>query len=71
MGFSFHLTNRAALSTTRIKTLFDASQVPDEKQIDKMIPAIDEMPLFGLLQDDVLVTSLASESEAFNRLKPA
>ena len=87
----------------RIKTLFDALRVPDEKQIEKFVPAEGEVPFFCLLQDDVLVTgfsvkterlleppvagerptdvaltigvkvttTLASESDAFSRLKPA
>ncbi len=87
----------------RVKTLFDALRVPDEKQIEKFVPAEGEVPFFCLLQDDVLVTgfsvkterlleppvagerptdvaltigvkvttTLASESDAFSRLKPA
>jgi hypothetical protein len=87
----------------RIKTLFDALRVPDEKQVDRTDPADDEVPFYCLLQDDALVTALsvrterllepptagerptdialtigvritttlASEADAFSRLKPA
>jgi hypothetical protein len=87
----------------RIKTLFDALRIPDEKQIAKMTPEQGEEPFFCLLEDDALITgfcvkterlldpletdnnheqhyvalninvnvstTLASETEAFNRLK--
>jgi hypothetical protein len=85
----------------RIKTLFDALRVPDEKQVEGMKPADEEVPFYCLLQDDVtgfsvqtvrllepvvagerptdvaltinvkIATTLASETDAFNRLKPA
>jgi hypothetical protein len=86
----------------RVKTLFDALRIPDENQIEKMSPELDEEPFYCLLEDDALITgfcitterlldplaegeppshialhikakvytTLASETAAFDKLKP-
>jgi hypothetical protein len=49
----------------RIKTLVDALKIPEDTNTlpDGASPAADEDPLFCLLEDDSLITSLAIKSD--------
>jgi hypothetical protein len=48
----------------RLKTLFDALQIPDANQgYEDMTPSADQVPLFCLLENDRLVTKVTVETD--------
>ena len=48
----------------RLKTLFDALQIPDANQgYSNMTPSPDEVPFFCLLENDKLITKVAVETD--------
>ena len=52
----------------RIKTLFDALQIPDGNQLPAEKPDDDEAPFFCVLEDDALITRVNVETDRL--LKP-
>ena len=52
----------------RLKTLFDALQMPDANQLPKTKPDDDESPFFCLVEDDALITRVNVETDRL--LKP-
>lgn len=47
----------------RLKTLFDALQIPDLNQIRGDVPSTNETPFFCLLENDRLITQFAVETD--------
>jgi hypothetical protein len=47
----------------RIKTLFDALQIPKDEQVAKSTPDADEDPFYVLVEDDSLITHLSVETD--------
>jgi len=52
----------------RLKTLFDALQIPDDNQVGADPPRADEQPFFCALENDVLITRVNVETDRL--LKP-
>ncbi len=52
----------------RLKTLFDALQIPDDNQVAADPPRVDEQPFFCVLENDVLITRVNVETDRL--LKP-
>jgi len=63
-GYPGQLLNIGGDIDNRMKTLFDAFAIPNANQLAQIDPpAIDEIPLFCLLEDDALITGLSVRTD--------
>lgn len=58
-----NIINQTGDIDNRLKTLFDALQIPKEDQIKKEKPEHDEKPFYCLFEDDNLITGISVKTD--------